>query len=238
MDNRRRMMLATLGGFPSQEPTAYSLIGTYTSSGEFIAPESGYFQIELFGASGAGGNNYKGSNTASVSNFKYNTPGGGGGGGGYARSRIKLKKGDLVNIADLAVGKTAKVTIYSSIETYSAMKVISGSTGGNASSNYAGTGGAGGVASGGNHYNANGIAGGNGDKTAKLVTTEGGYNYYDNTPGAGGAAGYEGGNTGGRGGYFRLLIANTSSNSREGWYNRAAEAGKAGFVKIYRGNTN
>lgn len=204
MDNRkrrRRRMLATMGeGFPSQEPTAYSLIGTYTSSGEFIAPESGYFQIEVFGASGRGGQYYFSRNMMWC--------GGGGGGGGYACSRIKLTKGDKIIFSPGSVGATSYAEIDSSMEAYSKMNVTSGKNGGNGSFGNGGAGGAGGIASGGNYKNANGGKGGNGNM--------GGAN-----PGAGGAAGYSGGNAGGKG-------AGALAN----------EAGKAGFIKIYRGNTN
>ena len=194
------MLLATLGGFPSQEPTAYELIGTYTTSQTWTAPESGYFQIEVFGASGSGGLDY----------FRNGMMwcGGGGGGGGYACSRIKLKKGDKIIFSPGSVGATSYAEIDSSMEAYSKMNVTSGANGGNGSFGNGGAGGAGGIASGGNYKNANGGAGGAG--------ANGGAN-----PGTGGAAGYSGGNAGGNG-----------SSAKP------AGAGKAGFIKIYRGNTN
>ena len=200
MAERRRMLLATLGGFPSQEPTAYERIGTYTTSQTWTAPESGYFQIEVFGASGSGGQYYSSTNMMWC--------GGGGGGGGYACSRIKLKKGDKIILSPGSVGATSYAEIDSSMETYLKMSVTSGATGGNGSFGTGGAGGAGGIASGGNYINANGGTGGAG--------ANGGANR-----GTGGTAGYSGGNAGGKG-------AGALAN----------EAGKAGFIKIYRGNTN
>lgn len=80
MDNRRRMLISG-GGFPA-EPSAYELIGTYTSSGSFIATENGWFQVEVFGASGNGGSSaYK---TAAMNTIRFFAGGRVGGKGGEA----------------------------------------------------------------------------------------------------------------------------------------------------------
>lgn len=195
--------------FPA-EPSSYNLIGTYSSSQTFTAPNDGWYQIELQGPSGNGG-------AANKDAFSCYT-GGGGGGGGCTISRVKLNKGDTIVYTHAAVGGTCKVVINSSIETYGAMQVTSGTNGGDgdATSYSAGTGGAGGTATGGqeNHNGINGSAGSDGSIGSSY------------SGGAGGAAGYTGGNVGGNGG---------------GWNSGkviAATAGKAAFVKIYRGDTN
>ena len=168
--------------FPA-EPSTYSLIGTYTSSQTWTAPENGYFQVEVFGASGNGGD-------GKYSNGRFMS-GGGGGGGGYACSRIKMNAGDTITLVPAAVGSTSSATINSSLETYSKLSVTSGADGGNGSVILGGSaGGAGGVATGGNYANANG-----GDGTKGSNSTESGP-----AGGAGGAAGYTGGNVGGQGG--------------------------------------
>lgn len=170
-------MLATMGGFPSEEPTAYTLIKKYTASGTFTAPESGYFQIEVFGASGSGGAVYRG---------KYYIPGGGGGGGGYACSRIKLKKGDKVIYTIGRVGATSSANIGSSVEAYNNLQVTSGNNGGNGSESQGGYGRSGGYASGGNYANLHGGSGSNAGKNTSQY-------------GKGGSPGYSGGNYGGDG---------------------------------------
>lgn len=208
----------TITFFPA-EPTEYTLIETYTASQSWTAPEDGYFKIEVFGASGKGGKAY-----AYYRDNKYyywGNGGGGGGGGGYACSNIKLKKGDVIAIVSGAVGSDSTATINSSLESYSKMTVTSGANGTDSSipnDLYEGKGGAGGVASGGNVANANGGDGSDGGHG------DGGRN---GAGGAGGAAGYTGGNAGGVGGTMNASSGETSPG-----------AGKAGFIKIYRGNTN
>ena len=196
--------------FP-QEPSAYNQLALITASQTWIAPEDGWFQIEDFGASGKGGDGY----LLSMNNVYASLSGGGGGGGGYAASRIKMHKGDTAVINIGAVGATTSVTINSTVESYSALSVTSGSSGENAANSSAGgAGGAGGIASGGNHANNNG---GNGSKGEQ---NNGGLAIGGN----GGAPGYTGGNYGGKG--------------ADGANRNYGEAGKTGFIKIYRGNTN
>lgn len=216
--NRRRSLLQG-GGFPP-EPAGYELISTHTGATTFSAPENGYFQIEVFGASGNGGAGAK-------HNTDYFAGGGGGGGGGYACSRIKMNKGDTVVLSPGKVGSASAATINSSVENYSVMNVTSGSNGAAAyagpSTYYGGAGGAGGKATGGNFLNANGGGGGTGNKGYDIY----GYGREGNGEGgSGGGAGYSGGNAGGKG-----ATATGSSVGSPG-------SGKAGFIKIYRGDTN
>ena len=194
--------------FP-EEPSSYNQLALITSSQTWTAPENGYFQIEVFGASGAGG---KGE-----AKGRYSYGAGGGGGGGYACSRIKMNAGDTIALTVGAVGATSSATIQSSLETYSSMSVTSGQNGNNPNGN-PGTGGAGGVASGGNYANANGGAGSKGTSKYSAIATGG----------AGGAAGYTGGNVGGAGGNGAGPYADETQG----------RAGSTGFIKIYRGNTN
>jgi len=212
----RMSMAASEGDFPSQEPTDYELMETVVNSETWTAPESGYFQVEVFGASGSGGGFAYCTNDDGTQYFYYT--GGGGGGGGYAASRFKLFQGDTLSVAIGTVGATTSVTPNNTTdESYDTMSVTGGGNGGNAYASYGGSssggaGGAGGAASGGNITNANGNNG-----------STGAYSFNKPTRGAlGGAAGYTGGNAGGNGGGYTI----------------GPEAGKAGFVKIYRGNTN
>ena len=196
--------------FPN-EPSAYNQLALITASQTWAAPEDGWFQIEDFGASGKGGDGY----LLSMNNVYASLSGGGGGGGGYACSRVKMHKNDTAVINIGAVGATTSVTINSTVESYSALSVTSGSSGENgANSSAGGVGGAGGTASGGNHANNNG---GNGSKGTQ---NNGGLAIGGN----GGAPGYTGGNYGGKG--------------ADGANRNYGEAGKAGFIKIYRGNSN
>lgn len=164
--------------FP-EEPSAYNQLALITSSQTWTAPENGWFQIEVFGASGNGGN-------GKSSTFK-TYGGGGGGGGGYSCSRIKMNKGDTISLTVGAIGSTSSASINSSLESYSKLSVTYGRNG---TDGRVGTtevsGGAGGIASGGNYANKSGGQGGTGTLSSG---------------GAGGTAGYTGGNIGGSGGY-------------------------------------
>lgn len=208
----------TITFFPA-DPTEYSLIKTYTASNTWTAPEDGHFQVEVYGASGKGGGTYVKSVTC--------CGGGGGGGGGYSCSRVKMKAGDTVTFITGAVGAVSSATINSSLESYSVLTVTSGATGGTPTSNTAGgAGGSGGIASGGNYSNINGGTGGTGENDYILGTGQ------TVAGGAGGSAGYTGGNAGGKG---ESLMGNYDAvPTPQG----DAGAGKVGFVKIYRGNTN
>lgn len=73
--------------FPD-EPTSYSMIEDRKNSGEFIAPEDGWFQLDAVSKSGDGGSPLGG---------KYWTSGGSGGSGGISRKTgIKLNKGEKI----------------------------------------------------------------------------------------------------------------------------------------------
>ena len=226
MDNRRRMLISG-GGFPA-EPSAYELIGTYTSSGSFIATEDGWFQVEVFGASGNGGSSRYKTFGSSANKITRLAGGGGGGGGGYSCSRIKMMEGDTITFVCGGVGNNSSANINSSLETYSALSVTSGANGSSGTadttSSTGGAGGKGGVATGGNYANNNGGSGGRGNS---------GYTYADGESsgngngGAGGAAGYTGGRVGGKG--ANVIIGISPS---------PGAAGSSGFLKIYRGNTN
>lgn len=211
-------------------PALYSeLIGTYTASQTWTAPEDGWFQIDVFGASGAGGTGAQ--YRVSAANYNFGTAGSGGG-GGYSCSRVKLKAGDTV---ELVVGQRAgtdsignwtyatdsSVVINSTVEDYESMSVTAGGRGGNgtatSSSAIGGSAGTGGVASGGNVSNINGSAGNKG-VTIKRASE----NSASNDIVVAGGAGANGAPAGGKGGV---------SNNRGG-------SGSAGFIKIYRGDTN
>lgn len=212
------VIVAVKSAFPSA-PSAYNLIGTYTSNTTWTAPEDGYFQIEVFGASGKGGSCYS-QNTVGAC-------GGGGGGGAYVCSRVKMKKGDTIVLVRGAVGSDTTATINSSLQNYSVMKATSGENGETSDDrDVGGAGGYGGYAHGGNYANEHGGDGGDG---------EGGVQYTnDGAGGVGGAAGYSGGNAGGKGGY---IVARPKDYLYE-CDKRRPGSGKAGFIKIYRGNTN
>lgn len=210
------VVLWAINSFPS-EPTEYKLIETYTTNYTFIAPEDGWYKIEVFGASGSGGNAkvyYDGDFGSGY--FVYT--GGGGGGGAYASSIIKLKAGDSVNISSLSVGDTASVSINSSIETYTTINVTSGKNGTNATTYSYGQGGSGGTASGG-QTNKNGSSGTSGDLGADTATEK-----VDG--GVGGASAHVDGNKGGSAADASYRVPGSP------------ESGKPAFVKIYRGNTN
>lgn len=221
------VVIAVVSLFPSS-PSSYNLLSQYTASNTWTAPEDGYYQIEVFGASGSGGLSFT-YNPGSTTSTRKRYGGGGGGGGGYSCSRVKMNKGDTIVLNVGAIGATTSAIINSSYDnsydhTIQVTSGISGTNAGNTSSSWfpsysAGIGGAGGTASGGNYQNANGSAGTDGASTTGNTAASGG---------VGGAAGYTGGNAGGDG-------ANSTSSSS---YSKDAEPGSAGVIKIYRGNTN
>lgn len=200
--------------FPA-EATSYTLIENVTAATTWEAPEDGWYQIILFGASGAGG----------TMGGLGSGAGGGGGGGGCAISRVALKTGDTVVISSLAVGSTAKAVINSSHDNSfdHTLSVTSGANGGEGKSIAAGgtggTGGTGGVASGGNYAN---FPGGKGNDGGKFSISD------RNFPagGTGGTAGYTGGRAGGVG-------AGYSGGSEV-----EAGSGAKAYMAVYRGNTN
>ena len=220
------------GGFP-KEPSAYELMETYTASQTFSAPEDGYFQIEVFGASGNGGSGvYMFSSYAKCS---YDITGGGGGGGGYACSRVMMKKGDTAVFVCGASGAVSSAEINSSVKNYEKLSVTSGASGGNANGAFTpwltmepGYGGSGGVASGGNYLNKNGGYGGGGSTAVNENSVSGA----SASSGASGAAGYSGGNVGGIGGNGSYSYSNREITTVGGG------AGSSGFIRVWRGDTN
>lgn len=211
---------ATPQDFPA-DPTSYSLIGTYTTSQTWTAPENGYFMIEVHGASGKGGNASKVAAASPAGSYYFST-GSGGGGSGYACSVVRLKEGDTVEIACGAVGIVSQAVVTSSytVEDSHTMKVTSGGNGSNSGdSQKAVSGGAGGVGSGGNVENGTGSAGSKNEYSV-LKTS------WDRTGAAGGNPYKSDGNVGGTGGNV--------TNGYAGY----GVAGKSGFVNISRGNTN
>lgn len=225
---------ATPQSFPV-EPTFYTLIDTYTVSKAWSAPEDGWFKIEVFGASGNGGSpayRYEEENEVTGKNEYYYSSAGGGGGGGYGCSIVKMNAGDIVNIVPGAVGATTSAAFGSSLETYSSISVTSGGNGRTPGKYpYNAYGGAGGVASGGNYSNANGGTGGTGPN----ASNGGRWSDVDKRfeGGASGTPAVPGGNYGGSGaGAINGAYYNSSG------YQIAATPGKAGFIKISRGNTN
>lgn len=223
--NRRRLLMN--GGFP-KEPSEYELIQKYTAAGTFTAPEKGWYQIEVHGASGNGGEPHSFSGRVTDNDFYHYTltSGGGGGGGGYACSRVKLMKNDTVTFTPGKVGATSSASIFSTIEEYEDMAVTSG---GNGVRTTVGTGG---VASGGNYENANGK---NGNRQSDSGGVWAGDGIYAAAKGAGGAAGHSGGNAGGNG---EGCVYDTSQGIDDALTTTPATKGSAGFIKIYRGNTN
>lgn len=218
-----RADLAVFAAVPSEfpaEPSDFALIGTYTSAQTWIAPEDGWYKVEVFGASGNGGSGvyeereYIGDTAESFS-------GGGGGSGGYASSVVKLNAGDVLSVSPGAQRATTTVTVDSAFDEYDhTITVTAAAYGGNGQSANYGTpklqGGAGGVASGGLTENINGNRGGNGTNPDGM-NAAGGY---------GGAAVVPGGNAGGSGATISGGVVS------------AFGKGAAGFVKISRGNTN
>lgn len=219
---------ALTNAFPA-EPSSYNLIGTYSSSQTFTAPEDGWYQIELFGRSGAGG---AASSRTMTENIQYHiASGGGGGGGAYCRSvNVKLNKGDTIVII---IDSTCTVTINSSTgETYEQMLCTTGSNGGSASTASTnatgGTGGAGGTASGGNDANIDGGRGSSGKGTTNVTRAK------TMSGGAGGTAGALGGRVGGTGATIKTVVSGAYLVVSKG----SAGGAQAGFCKIYRGDTN
>lgn len=210
MDRRRMMMGKAAEPFP-EEPEKYELIGKYTVNQTWKAPENGWFQIEVYGASGSGG----------TGNSNWNVSGGGGGGGGLSVARIKLKKDEEVL---LTVGNTTKAKINGSMveEKWKEPSVTAAESGTDyvldTSEGYkaaSGKGGAGGIAFGGNFANFNGEAGGNG-------------------------RGFSGGAGGNQGGFGKGYPSENAGGKGGGGYGGivSGESGKPGFFRIYRGNFN
>lgn len=221
--------------FPA-EPASYALIDTYTTEQTWIAPEDGWFKIEVHGASGNGGTdgtNGQWTSTTEVDGetvrFTVVKTGGSGGGGAYACSIVKLNEGDTVVLSSFAVGSVATVQIDSSQEQYAEILVKSGGNGGDGSTTSHGTAGSGGTARGGNEENVPGNDGSRGVRADGFDydAEEEDIDLADVEPLAGGTPGHVDGNYGGQ-----------SEGFTDGKQTAYAGAGKRAFVKISRGNTN
>lgn len=222
------VVVSVVSLFPST-PSSYNLIATYSANQTWTAPEDGWFQIEVFGASGHGGTFNTKSNVLKYFTTVYS--GGGGGGGGYSCSRVALKKGDTVVLTVGSVGATTSAKVNSSHNnSYDhTLQVTSGGNGGSVTSG-GGPGGAGGVASGGNHANANGGPGGDGIEGAEYAYMGDSIGVTPVYPNGGtGGVGANGAPNGGRGGGHPGTEGGT-------YYDRGS--GTGGYFKIYRGNTN
>jgi len=208
--------------FP-EEPSGYELIETVTTSQEWVAPENGWYQVEVFGASGYGGNgSYSTWNDEEGWECNAVRGGSGGGGGAYAKSNlIKLNAGDTIMLTIGQSGETTTVVINSSTgETYNTISCTSGA-------NYpaVNTIGTGGIATGGNVENTNGGNGAIGEYGYKQGGTVGGSRY----GGAGGLAAHALGNAGGKG-----AAASNGTAAISG----TRGAGAAGFVRISYGTND
>lgn len=216
--------------FPD-EPMYYNVIETVSTAGDWTVPEDGWFKIELFGASGSGGNAVSGTYSDSEGDTVYeSTSGFGGGGGAYSLSEgVAMNAGDIIRCSTETNGTTT-LNVYSSVAEVGAITMSctkgedgrsptwSSGSGYNYSSYDLA---AGGVASGGLTSN---LPGGSGGKAV------GSQNYNTKTgPVAGGSAAHEDGNTGGASGY---AYAGSSGGNLQG------ETGKPAFFRVSRGNTN
>lgn len=220
--NRRRILLC--GGFP-KEPSAYDeIIEVYRTADSFSAPKDGWYQIEVFGASGNGGSGKSAVLGNMEDRWQVQASGGSGGGGGYACSRVMLEKGDIVILSPGAVNALSSAVIQSSLQKYETLEVTSGGNGTDATYNfiedtiYYGYLGSGGVASGGNcGKDQDGKPGYNGSYA---------HDSYSAVDFSGGAPGHPDGNAGGYGG---------GASPGDG---RPGGVGKPGFIRISAGNTN
>lgn len=216
--------------FPA-EPTDYTLIAKYTTSQTWVAPEDGWFKIEVHGASGSGAIAKTGGFIVYDSDYGDDVEvegvitGGSGGGGGYSCSIIKMNKGDTVVIESLAIGSVATVYINSSHDVYPNILVSSGGSGTMQVGSNDGNAGYGGSASGGNYANYNGSAGLKGVRVYSVGVS---LRNLTASPRPGGAPGHTDGNAGGQSGSKN---SGTTALTSPGY-------GKAAFVNISRGNTN
>ena len=193
--------------FP-EEPSSYLIIEDKMSSGDFEAPEDGWYQLAAVGAGGRGGSGFHSPNN-------YHAAGGGGGSPGIAiKTNIKLSKGEKISCII-----SGNVTINDDTHNIHLK---------------AGRGGEGGKATDGPGYPANnGYGGAAGNATGGDINISGsrGNSGYPGEAADGGVTTNDFGISayGGKGGYFTgwtdgSLISPTSGN--------------AAFIRFYRGNTN
>ncbi len=226
---RRRMMMdGETAGFP-EVPERYIEIKTIDGAEEFVVPKDGYYQIEVYGASGSGG---AGKHFYNLFGAISMAAAGGGGGGGFSASRVKMRKGDKIFCAAGAVGNSSTAKIESSIDRSHNITVYPAENGKEPPHIWddpkdinleGGNGGAGGKAEGGNFRNFEGLSGGKGSSDPKAKEA----------PAAGtkGISQAIGGRNGGLGG----TIFDSGS---WGLHSRDGKKGENGFIKIYAGNKN
>lgn len=249
--DRRRALIGSNEYFPPDPGNYPNLEKTFTSSGTFTAPRTGWYEVQVYGATQRGGyrnisgtlitDPYESGNPeidgyySSVQHF-YN--GAGGGSGGYASSHVKLNEGDTI-VVTVGAGPCSAAINSSVTEEYETITVSLGSlpaTGDNI--------GSGGKASGGNYQNINGNPGTPGGKmTGPFYTRD--YSLGDmlsTTVGQGGAAVVPGGNPGSKGAETTLKVVRyqfTGSSATQTCFEEiwtAMGTAKAGFCKIYSGS--
>lgn len=209
---------------PASE-AGYSLIETITSSKTWVAPEDGWFMVDVVSASGPGGSAWYITYQSSCAC----TSGGGGGSGAYARSIFSFTKGQSIPVT---VGGNASFGSY--------LSATSGASGLSASSTSSSArGGSGGTASGGTVSNVQGREGNAGTKASGSMEAE-----LSSGGGSGGSAGglypQQGGN-GERVGWTDTYDpgSGTVGPNRIVWRTVSTRGnGVSAFVKVFRGNFN
>ncbi len=203
----------------------YSLIETITSSKTWVAPEDGWFMVDVVSASGPGGSAWYNTYQSSCAC----TSGGGGGSGAYARSIFSFTKGQSIPVT---VGGNASFGSY--------LSATSGTSGLSASSTSSSAiGGSGGTASGGTVSNVQGREGNAGTKASGSMEAE-----LSSGGGSGGSAGglypQQGGN-GEQVGWTDTYDpgSGTVGPNRIVWRTVSTRGnGVSAFVKVFRGNLN
>ena len=203
----------------------YSLIETITSSKTWVAPEDGWFMVDVVSASGPGGSAWYNTYQSSCAC----TSGGGGGSGAYARSIFSFTKGQSIPVT---VGGNASFGSY--------LSATSGASGLSASSTSSSArGGSGGTASGGTVSNVQGREGNAGTKASGSMEAE-----LSSGGGSGGSAGglypQQGGN-GEQVGWTDTYDpgSGTVGPNRIVWRTVSTRGnGVSAFVKVFRGNLN
>ncbi len=200
------------------EPTGWELIGTYTSTGSFTIPKTGYYKVECAAKCGAGGKEIVEKWVDSDRKCFYTGCSGGSGGvGGYAESKLNKQKGQVISFT--FSGGNIKCE---------GINVTAGGDGG--TGKYENKGGSAGSASGGNLTNVQGKTGNSGESKidkhnlAYIVNISGGEAVY-------GVAGMASGCGAG-------IIDSTAVMGYLDWTSSPAGSGTNAWVKIYKGNTN
>ena len=221
----------------------YTLIETYLTNGNFTALQTGWYKIEVFGASGNGGSptlfEINNNDDGTVDVIYYRAAGGGG--GAYACDQVMLNAGDKLIITTGTPGNNTSVVFNATVEGQECKDIVAISGGNGTGGTYAdtrsnGIGGAGGTVTGGT-INAI-LKSGNAGETANGYTQS--FTTYENVDSGerlgmdacvGGASGIENGNKGGNGANIDYLVPEDNTYIEIPYQN-----GKNGYVKIYLGN--